>query len=107
MHRHVDLSRPTVIPARAQPIADHLLPSSDGRLNLRTPVVARGCLPAHAACLGDTPEMAVALCRRGVSRWAWHRRGTWRHNHCRVRVTFGNRGVNTVLIVGPVASERG
>src|SRR4051794_10281312 len=80
MTRHVDLRCPTVIPARAQPIADDLFPSPDGRLDFRAPVVARGCLPGHTASLGDTTEVAVALYRRGVSRWAWHRRGPWRHN---------------------------
>src|SRR3954449_6179731 len=106
MNRHLDLSRPTVIPARAQPITNDLLPSSDGRLDLRAPVVARGPLPGHAARLGDTTEMAVALRWRGVSRCAWHRRGPRRHDHRRLRVTVGNRGVNTVLIVGPIAGER-
>src|SRR3954451_22640116 len=98
MNRHLDFSCPTVIQARTQPIADHLFPSPDGRLDLRTSVVARGCLPGHAARLGDTTEMAVALRWRGVSRCAWHRRGPRRHDHCRLRVTVGNRGVNTVLI---------
>src|SRR3954465_5619840 len=81
MNRHLDFSRPTLIQARMQPIADDLLPSPDGRLNLRTPVVARGCLPGHTTCLGDTAEVAVALCRRGVSRCAWHCRDPRRHDH--------------------------
>jgi hypothetical protein len=62
--------------------------------------------PAHAALLGDTLEMAVALCRGDVSRATWHRRGAWWHHHRRIRVTFGNGGVNSILIVGPVAGER-
>src|SRR4051794_26028314 len=107
MNRHLDLSRPTFVRMRAQPIADDLLPSPDGRLDLRTPVVAREGLPGHAARLGDTPEVAVALCRCGVSRCAWHRRGPWRHNHRRLRLTVGDCDVNTVLIVGPIAGERG
>src|SRR3954454_3122162 len=107
MNRHVDLRCPTVIPARAQPIADALFPSPDGRLDFRAPVVARGCLPSHTARFGDKPEVAVALGWRGVSGSARHRRGTWRHNHRRLRVTVSNFGVNTVLIIGPVAGERG
>src|SRR3954462_15926184 len=102
MNRHLDLGRTTFIPVRAQPIADDLFPSPDGRLDLRTPVVARGCLPRPTASLGDTAEVAVALCRRGVCGSAWHRRGTWRHNQCPVRLTVGNSGINTVLIVGPI-----
>src|SRR6185295_14786631 len=99
MNRHLDLRRLAVIPARAQPIADDLFPSPDGRLDLRTPVVAREGLPGHAARLGNTAEMAVALCRRSASGSAWHRRGTWRHDHRCVRVTVGDSNVDTVLIV--------
>src|SRR3954468_20736257 len=101
MNRHLDFSCPTVIQARTQPITDHLFPSPDGRLDLRTSVVARGCLPSHTACLGDTAEVAVALGRRGVSRCAWHRRGSWRYDHRRVQMTDGDFGINTILIVGP------
>src|SRR4051794_6554280 len=107
MHRHVDLRCPTFIPARAQPIAEDLFPSPDGRLDFRTPVVTREGLPGHAARLGDTPEMAVALGWRGVSGSAWHRRSAGWHDHRRVRVTVGDGGVNTVLIVGPIPRERG
>src|SRR5690242_1203642 len=107
MNRHLDLSRPTFVRMRAQPVADDLFPSPDGRLDLRAPVVARGFLPGHAAGLGDTPEVAVALCRRGVSGCAWHRRGPRRHDHRRVWMTVGNSSVNTVLIVGPIAGEGG
>src|SRR4051794_16501219 len=107
MHRHVDFSRSPFISMGAQPVADHLFPSPDRGLGLRAPVVTRDCLPGYAARLGDTPEVAVTLRRRDVSRWAWHRRGLRRHNHRRLRVTVGNRGINTVLIVDPITHERG
>src|SRR5690348_2619391 len=106
MNRHLDFSRPTLIQARTQPIADDLFPSPDGGLDLRAPVVARGCLPAHAARLGNTAEGAVALGWRGVSGCAWHRCDTWRHNHRRLRVMVSDSGVNTILIIGPIAGER-
>src|SRR5947209_4300836 len=51
--------------------------------------------------LGDTAEVGVALYRRGFNCDTWHRRGPWRHNHRRVRVTVSDCCVNTVLISKP------
>jgi hypothetical protein len=50
--------------------------------------------------------VAIALCGRDVSRATWHRRGAWRHDHRRIGVMFSDGGVNSILIVGPVAGER-
>ena len=57
--------------------------------------------------LGDLLQVAVALGRRGLGRVARHRGRARRHDDGRVRVALGDAGVNTVLIVGAVAGERG
>src|SRR5215204_919355 len=57
----VHLGRPTLIRMRAQPVAEHLLPSADGGLGPGAFRVAGRPLPGHAPVLGDVPEVAVAL----------------------------------------------
>src|SRR3712207_4589765 len=106
MHSYVNLSRTTFVQTRAYVITDHLLPSSDCRLGLGALVVPGGLLPGHATFCGDTLEVAVALCRGDVSRTTWHCRGAWRHDHRRLKVTFSNSGVNSMLIVGSIAGHR-
>src|SRR3954462_10230235 len=58
--RHVHLGRPTLIRMRAQPVADHLLPSANGGLGLGAFRVPGRCLPGPAPVLGDVLEVAVA-----------------------------------------------
>ena len=75
-------------PMRAQLVADHLLPAPDRCLG-GSPRVAGRFLPAHAAVLGDMPQMAVALRRRGLGRLALHRGRARRHDHGRVGMALG------------------
>src|SRR5271165_5447675 len=104
---HVHFSCPTFVHTGAQPVADHLFPSPDRRLYLGPPIVAGGFLPSHAALLGDALEMTVALCRRGRGHFARHCSAARRHNHRGFRVTVSDAGVNAVLIIRPIADERG
>src|SRR3954464_14473311 len=55
---------------RAQPPANNAFPAPDIRLPPTPPVVSRRPLPAHAAALGNTSQMPVALRRRGPGRLA-------------------------------------
>src|SRR3954471_19078347 len=64
----VHLGRPTLIRMRAQPVADHLLPSADGGLGPGSFRVPGRRLPGHPAPLGDELEVAVARRRRALSR---------------------------------------
>ena len=74
MDGNVHLGRPTLVRARAQPVADHLFPPADRGLGPGAPVVPGRLLPGHAPVLGDELQMAVALCRRGLGRLARHGR---------------------------------
>ncbi len=65
------LGRPALVGARAQPVADHLLPPCDGGLGFGAPVVPCPFLPSHVAVLGDASEMAVALGELGLGRVMW------------------------------------
>src|SRR4051812_20719036 len=47
LDRHVHLSRPTLVRARAQPVPDHALEPADGGLGPGARIVARGLLPGH------------------------------------------------------------
>jgi hypothetical protein len=67
------LGRLTLVGARAQCAADHLLVAADIRLNQRTPVVAGRLLPPHTAALSNELQMVVALRRRSRGRLAQHR----------------------------------
>jgi hypothetical protein len=51
--------------------------------------------------------MSVALCRIGFGGFARHSGCTRRHDHRAVGMTFGNGGVNAILIISPVARDRG
>src|ERR671929_249511 len=53
----VHLGRPTLIRMRAQPVADHLLPSADRSLGPGAFRVPGRPLPSHAPVLGDVLEM--------------------------------------------------
>src|SRR3954469_9987940 len=64
--RNGHLTRLSPIRLRTEPIADDALPARDVRLYQGAPVVPRGLLPAHAAALGDTSQMSVALRRCGL-----------------------------------------
>src|SRR4051794_30468332 len=58
--RHVHLGRPTLIRMRAQPVANHLLPSANGGLGLGAFRVPGRCLPGPGPC--------SAMC------WRWRSR---------------------------------
>src|SRR5215213_4055632 len=51
--------------------------------------------------------MLVALCGRGVGRVAGHSRRARRHDDGRLWVALGDTAVDTLLIIRPVASQRG
>src|SRR5215207_8687201 len=101
----VRLGRPTLVRVRAQPVPDHALVPADGGLGSGTPVISRRLLPSHPALLGNELEMAVALCRRGLGRLARHRRGARRYDDGGRGMALGDAGVDTVLVVRPVAGE--
>ena len=50
---NLHLGRPTLVRARAQPVADHLLEPTHGGLSPGAEVVPGRLLPSHAAMLGD------------------------------------------------------
>src|SRR5215207_7593388 len=106
MDGDVHLGRPTLVRARAQPVADHLFPPPDGGLGSSAFVVPGPLLPSHAPVLGDALEMAVALRRRGLGIRRSYRARTRRHDDGRLGVARGNAGVNTVLVVRTVARDR-
>jgi hypothetical protein len=96
----------TLILMKAQAITDHLLITSDGGLNPAACVVARHLLPAHAALLGDTLQMAVALCGRGLGRLAQHRRGTRRYDDCCIGIVVEDGAIDAVLVIDAIGGER-
>src|SRR4051794_4531066 len=102
---HYHLGRLSPVRLRPQPIADDTLPARDIALHESAPAVPRRPLPAHAAALGDTSEMRVALCRRGPGRLARHRIYTRRHDHGRSGMRDRNFGINVVAVVGAIASD--
>jgi hypothetical protein len=80
MDRHINLSRPTSVYTWAESVADHLFPSPDGRFHFGTLIISRGLLPGHAAILSNTPQVAIALGRCGVSLAAGDRRDVRRRS---------------------------
>src|SRR5215203_1649571 len=91
---------------RAQPVADHLFPSTDGGLGPGAFRVPGRPLPGHAPVLGDVLEVAVALRRIVFSRLARHGARARRHDDLRLGVALGDAGVSTVLIVRAIGRER-
>src|SRR3954452_21252499 len=59
MDGDVHLGRPTLVHARAQPVADHLFPLPDGGLGSSAFVVPGSLLPSHAPVLGDALEIPL------------------------------------------------
>ena len=72
------LTATACIGARPQWVTDYRVVTADIRLHQRTPVIAGGLLPTHAAALGNEPPMLVTLRRRGLGRLAQHRARTRR-----------------------------
>src|SRR3954464_14706617 len=68
----VHLGRPTLIRMRAQPVADHLFPSTNGGLGPGSFRVAGRRLPGHPPMVSDVLEVAVARRRRALSCLARH-----------------------------------
>src|SRR4051812_12828382 len=96
------LGRLSPLRLRAQPAANNAFPARDIGLHQSTPVVSRRPLPAHAAALGDTSQMPVALRRRGPGRLARHRiRARW-HDHGRSGMAGSDLGVDIVAVVGTI-----
>ncbi len=89
MDGDVHLGCPTMVRARAQPVADHLLEPADGRLSTGPFRIPGGCLPGSSAVLDDIRltsrfdvlKMAVPLRAHGLDRFARHGRGTRWHNN--------------------------
>jgi hypothetical protein len=104
---HGRLGHPIYVYTRPQPIADNWFPPPNSCLDFSSTVVAGGLLSDHAALPGDAEEVAVALCGPGFSCFAGHRCGAWRHDLRCIGVTFGDVGVNAILIIGAVTRERG
>src|SRR4051812_20960077 len=92
------LSRWLSVLMSPQPIANHPFPSTNCRLRLGTPGVARDFLRTHAAVFGHTLEMPVALRRVSSGCLAQRRGRARRHNDRGLRVPFGQTGVDTFLI---------
>src|SRR3954452_10947631 len=90
-----------------EPIADDALPARDIGLHQSAPVVSRHPLPAHAAALGDTSQMRVALRRGGLGHVARHRARTGWDDNGRIRMTGRNLGVDVTPVEGTIAGERG
>src|SRR3712207_4941079 len=107
MDGDVRLGRPTLVRVRAQPVPDHALVAPDGSLGAGPLRVSGPLLPSHPARLGDELEMAVALCRRRLGRRAGHGGRAWWDNDGRCGMALGDAGVDALLVVRPVASERG
>src|SRR4051812_14636819 len=105
--RDVHLGRPTLIRMRAQPVAEHLLPSTDGGLGPGSFRVPGRFLPGPAPVVGDVLEVAVALRRRALHRLARHGGRTRRHDDGRFGVTLGDAGVDAILVVSAITRERG
>ncbi len=101
-----DLGRPALVRVRAQLIADDLLPSVHGGFDPGSPVVARRALPLHAPVPGNVLEMAVPLCRCGLGRVARHSVRARRDDNSRFGMTFGNPGVDAILVIRAVGGER-
>src|SRR4051794_31286794 len=97
------LGRLSPLGLRAQPAANNAFPARDIGLHQSTPVVSRRPLPAHAAALGDTSQMPVALRRRGLRGFARHRiRARW-HDHGRSGMAGSDLGVDIVAVIGVAA----
>ena len=103
----VHLGGPTLLRMRAQPVADHLLPSADDSLGSGALRVPGGLLPRPAAPLGDELEVAVPLGRLALSRLARHGCRARRHNDRRFGMALADAGVDAVLVVGAVARDLG
>ena len=70
----VHLGRPTLIRARAQPVADHLLEPADGRLDPGSLRLAERFLPGRGARRHDDRRLGVALGDRGENAyWSYAR----------------------------------
>jgi hypothetical protein len=91
---------------RAEGITDHPLVPADRPFRQGAPIVAAVLLPAHTAALGDLLQMPITLRRRGVRGLARHGGCAWRYNNRGLRMTFGNRIVDIVPVVGPITSKR-
>jgi len=61
MDSDVHLGRTTLVRARAQLIADHLVEPAHGSLGSGTDGVAGDFLPSRSSVLGDELQMAIAL----------------------------------------------
>src|SRR5215207_1031106 len=59
----VHLGGLTLVRARVQPVADHPFEAANRCLGQGTAIVAGGCLPAHAAVLGDELQVLIPLGR--------------------------------------------
>src|SRR3954463_7169966 len=103
----VHLGRLTLVRARVQPVADHPFEAADRGLGQRTVIVATGLLPAHAAVLGNELQVLIPLGRRRLGRRARHSRGARRHDDPSTGMALGDAGVDSFLIVRPVARNRG
>ena len=107
MDRHVHLTCPTLIRARAQPVPDHPFPPPDSCLGPGPVRIPGRFLPGHAAPLGNELKMAVALCRRSLGCSARHRSRAWRNDDGRRGMTLADTGVHAILVVRTIACERG
>src|SRR4051812_47228797 len=107
MDGNVHLGHPTLVRAAAQSVTDHLLEPADGGFDAGSGGVAGRLLPSRSSVLSDGLQMAIPLRRRGLSRLAWHGRGTRRHDDRSIRMTLGDCGGNAFLVVGAVAGEGG
>ena len=100
------LGRPALVRARAQLVADHLLPPGHGGFDPGAHVVSGRVLPRHAPVLGDVPQVAVSLRGCGLGRVAGHGVCARRDNHGRVRMALGDAVVDAILVVAAVTGER-
>src|SRR3954453_17930627 len=107
MDGHVHLGRPTLLCVRAQLVPDHALEPADGGLGTGPLRVAGLLLPRPAAPLRDELEVAVPLGWLTLGRPARHRTRAWRHDDGSIGMALADAGVDAVLIVRPVAGERG
>jgi len=76
MDGDVHLGRATLVRARAQPVADHLLEPADGRLGASPRRVAGRFLPGRPPVFGDALQVTVPL--RGRSWRRFRRRSRWK-----------------------------
>jgi hypothetical protein len=100
-----NLSHLGSVGARSKGIANHAFVSPDRHLDLGSQIVVAGLLPRHPAAFGDHLQMAVALCRVGLGRSTQDRGCSRRHNDGSVWMTFDNRMVDPVVIVGTIGGE--